>query len=137
MDRGYYSKALFKEFDDDAGIHVIFRAKRDTSKKEWSDSKNDIISSKDGVDCRFVKYTVENVDYMMITNLLDTETKPVSVSTTDVPQEMGNRNGIWLRQRMLFARYFTWTHRISLKRRTVRKLSKLQHFTTCRISQYQ
>ena len=78
MDRGYYSKALFKAFDD-AGIHVVFRAKRDTSKKEWSDASNDIISSKEGVDCRFVKYTVENVDYMMITNLLDTDTNPLAL----------------------------------------------------------
>ena len=78
MDRGYYSKALFKAFDD-AGVHVIFRAKKNTSKKEWSDFSKDILSSKDGIDCRFVKYTVDSVDYMMITNLLDTETNPLSL----------------------------------------------------------
>ena len=70
MDRGYYSKLLFKAFTD-KGIHVVFRMKSDTSKGDWASSEVDILGSKDGFDCRFVKYTVDDTNYMMLTSLMD------------------------------------------------------------------
>ena len=70
MDRGYYSKKLFSEFTR-KGVHVVFRMKSNTSKEEWKDDSNDIITSKDSIDCRFVKYNVNNTKYMLLTSLLD------------------------------------------------------------------
>ena len=70
LDRGYYSKALFEAFSD-KGIHVVFRMKSNTSKSEWGSSEKDIMGAKDGIDCRFVKYTVDETDYMMLTSLMD------------------------------------------------------------------
>ena len=75
MDRGYYSKALFNIFHD-AGVHVLFRMKSNTSKAEWEKEENDILSSKDGIDCRFVKYEVNSVKYMILTNLNDNSIDP-------------------------------------------------------------
>ena len=70
MDRGYYSAALFKAFAD-MGFHVVFRMKSDTSKDEWGLAEKDILGAKDGIDCRFVKYTVDDTDYMILTSLMD------------------------------------------------------------------
>jgi len=70
LDRGYYSKELFKAFTDN-GIHVIFRMKSNTSKDEWKSTEQDVLGAKDGIDCRFVKYTVDDTDYMMLTSLMD------------------------------------------------------------------
>jgi len=71
MDRGYYSKALFEAFTN-KGIHVVFRLKSNTSKNEWNSELDDIIASKDSINCRFVKYTINDTKYMLLTSLMDT-----------------------------------------------------------------
>ena len=72
MDRGYYSKALFEAFTN-KGIHVVFRLKSNTFKNEWNSELDDIIASKDSINCRFVKYTINDTKYMLLTSLMDTE----------------------------------------------------------------
>lgn len=72
MDRGYYSKKLFSEFRK-KGVHVVFRMKSNTSREHWESELNDIIDTKDGIECRFVKYSIGNTKYMLLTSLLDNE----------------------------------------------------------------
>ena len=75
MDRGYYSKDLYNAFTE-KGVHVIFRMRSNTLKKEWNNSLEDFLSKQknkqgDEVDCRFIKYTKNDTQYMLMTSLID------------------------------------------------------------------
>jgi len=70
MDRGYYSKELLDAFMK-RGIHVLFRMKCNTSKHIWEETNDDVLDIKDGYNCRFIKYVINEHSFMLLTSLLD------------------------------------------------------------------
>jgi len=83
MDRGYYSRDILDAFTE-KGVHVVFRMRANNLKKEWNNDLDDFLSSnknRNGIEInsRFVKYTINDVKYMLMTSLVDKESDSIDL----------------------------------------------------------
>jgi hypothetical protein len=81
MDRGYFSKALYKHFYD-TKVHALFRLKCDANRtvSRFAKSSKTILHTYIKVDdtmlpIRYFKYTIDNNKYILATTLIDSSVK--------------------------------------------------------------